>query len=600
MADQVQREDDQNLWRARYTTEEGWGPAVAFADHLSVAAPALAEVEGTLYCAHRGARQEDEQQPLRWTAFEPAATLPLVAALEEASKPLPEGATAEQEAQRQKDIRAAADALDEARKWTPDAVAGKEQVSEEVWERWEEEVRKLKGEERRRFHLWMHRVRSFPQNFLSAETPALVNDGGTLRMVFTHINEFDQPALSETHREAREGKVHWVSPTSLRLSGKLLAPALAVFNGAVHLLVANQHTGSVGHYVRAADGTWKRAAGADGKAIPTPSCDSKPNEFVSFKGNEHGYPGNLALAVHDKRLHLVYRESTMYPSLWHAVYDGTAWSVAEPLSHGGSLVSSRRSATLASYDGKLHAVYPHPTSDKLCHTTWTKDGGWTKPAELDGHDSRNTPALLTFKEGPAGAERETLLLVHRGVDRYVPPTPPQAPAPPAPPSVKSRGETATGDSVSDYGEDAWSRVKHQASLTPVTVKGSDKPAVIATWEATAEYYWGSSWYPENYGNPYSPSISSGTLYLWEGTAGKGKVRTVDFSGSFDACGRFRHDAIITDLKPGTYELWLGGTNTKKTGGYWYASRSAITTDEPDKDRYARIHNFSCAIATITL
>ncbi|MFE2324370.1 hypothetical protein ACFXD5_10715 [Streptomyces sp. NPDC059385] len=36
-------------------------------------------------------------------------------------------------------------------------------------------------------------------------------------------------------------------------------------------------------------------------------------------------------------------------------------------------MDSRRSAALASYDGKLHAVYPHHKNVKLCHTTWTKD-----------------------------------------------------------------------------------------------------------------------------------------------------------------------------------------------------------------------------------
>ncbi|WP_328786426.1 MULTISPECIES: hypothetical protein [unclassified Streptomyces] len=34
------QEDDQNLWRARYTSEEGWSPGVVFAGHLSAAAPA--------------------------------------------------------------------------------------------------------------------------------------------------------------------------------------------------------------------------------------------------------------------------------------------------------------------------------------------------------------------------------------------------------------------------------------------------------------------------------------------------------------------------------------------------------------------------------
>ncbi|MFE7302859.1 hypothetical protein [Streptomyces sp. NPDC057579] len=75
---------------------------------------------------------------------------------------------------------------------------------------------------------------------------------------------------------------------------------------------------------------------------------------------------------------------------------------------------------MASYDGKLHAVYPSAEgTDNLRHTTWTKDGGWTEPKDLVGHESKHTPALLTFKDGPAGSQREALLLVHRGVALYV-------------------------------------------------------------------------------------------------------------------------------------------------------------------------------------
>lgn len=150
VADEVQQqEDDQNLWRAVYTAHGGWSEGTAFADHLSVAAPALAEVSGTLYCAHRGARQEQRKQlPLRWTSFTPAALVPLVAALEQARVPLPEGASDEEKLEQQERITAAAEALDKARRWAPDADVD-----------------------------WLE----------SAETPALVNDNGTVRMVFTHV-----------------------------------------------------------------------------------------------------------------------------------------------------------------------------------------------------------------------------------------------------------------------------------------------------------------------------------------------------------------------------------------------------------------------------
>ncbi|MFB7257943.1 hypothetical protein [Streptomyces nojiriensis] len=606
MADQVKQEDDQNLWRARYTAEEGWGPGVVFADHLSVAAPALAVVDGTLYCAHRGARREGKQQlPLRWTSFTPAAAQPFVAALEKASKALPEGATEEQAEQRKKGIKAAAEALEQARKWRRDAYAltTESHLGGFVDEMSEESLDYLdRGNVLR-----------------SAETPALVDDNGTLRMVFTSSggdDDADYSKLFETHLATKDGEPAWAVPTPLRLGVRSpVAPALVVFNGAVHLVCVD--LGSVGglggeegegsqgivHFVRGADGKWVQAAGADGTKIPTPGISAKyfahEDWEARHEGTGRGYPGNLALAVHDGALHLVYRINPLGGDLLHASFDGTAWSQPGVVGDGknpDARVRSRRSAALASYDGKLHAVYPHLSIDKLCHTTWTKDGGWTEPAELEGHDSRNTPALLVYREGPAGAERETLLLVHRGVDRYVPPAPPTPPAPPSLAEVKERGETVTGESVTDYGAGAWSRVTHQVSYTPATLNDGTT-SIIATWQAKAEYYWGFSWYPENYDKVWRPRMKSGTLWLQKGR-GVGSPRAVNFSGNFDSDGHFRHDQVIPDVKPGTYELYVSSSNTEKDHGYWHAHRDM--RDTGDHDLWTRIDDMSDASVTVTI
>ncbi|MGW1641557.1 hypothetical protein [Streptomyces lavendulae] len=605
MADQVKQEDDQNLWRARYTAEEGWSPGAVFADHLSVAAPALAEVNGTLYCAHRGARQQGKQQlPLRWTSFTPADALPFVAALEKASKALPEGATEEQAAQRKKNIKAAAEALERARKWRRDAYAVTADSPLRGF------VDELSQEELDNFHDAGSVLRS-------AETPALVNDNGTLRMVFTSSVWGDDDAkyseLFETHLETENGKSAWAKPTEVEVDvANPVAPALAVFNGAVHLVCVDlegkdgedgEDRKGINHFVRGSDGQWEPASGADGTKIPTPvilAQDFKQEDRDARReGSGRGYPGNVALAVHDGALHLVFRVGPMGGDLCHVAFDGAAWGEGRYVAHGEGMdawVESRRSVALASYDGKLHAVYPHYESDKLCHTMWTKGGGWTKPAELEGHDSRNTPALLPYREGPVGAERETLLLVHRGVDRYVPPVPPAPPAPPSLADVKERGETVTGQSVTDYGVGAWSRVTHRVSYTPVTLNDGTT-GIIATWEAKAEYYWGFSWYPENYDKVWRPRMKSGTLWLQKGR-GVGSPRAVNFSGGFDSDGHFRHDEIIPDVKPGTYELYVSSSNTEKEQGYWHAHKDM--RDTGDHDLWTRINDMSDANVTVTI
>ncbi|MFD6372591.1 hypothetical protein ACFWGM_37045, partial [Streptomyces roseolus] len=101
-------------------------------------------------------------------------------------------------------------------------------------------------------------------------------------------------------------------------------------------------------------------------------------------------------------------------------------------------------------------------------------------------------------------------MVHRGVDRYVPPPPPVPPAPPSIADVASRGKTITGRTVTDYGRAVWSRLRHDLSLTPVTLKDGKK-AVIATWEAVAEYYWGFSWYRDSADGRSTAVVDRGTL-----------------------------------------------------------------------------------------
>ncbi|WP_455356955.1 hypothetical protein [Streptomyces sp. SYSU K217416] len=115
-------EDDQRLWRSVFTTAGGWGEDVPFADHQSVAAPALAEAAGTLVCVHRGARVEGKaQQAVRWTWHRPASVVPyaekLAALLKKADEDRPD-------ADLDKRVAVVVEELAAARRWAPDADLG--------------------------------------------------------------------------------------------------------------------------------------------------------------------------------------------------------------------------------------------------------------------------------------------------------------------------------------------------------------------------------------------------------------------------------------------------------------------------------------------
>ncbi|MGW1997577.1 hypothetical protein [Embleya sp. NPDC001921] len=352
------------------------------------------------------------------------------------------------------------------------------------------------------------------------------------------------------------------------------------------------------HLARGTDGKWAPDVDANGAAVKAPDAGE------SF--------GPFALAVHDGNLHLLRSawltkqnpddflgrgEQEREYRLWHAVFDGTAWSEGTLL-HATHV--SRYPPALASYDGRLHAVYSTP-ENALRHTTWTAKDGWADARDVEGRESEEMPALLVFKDGPTGAEREALLLVNRGVEKqYVPPAPPEPPTPPTLDDVADRGTTVSSEYHRDHSEGCWSRVTHRLSLTPATLKNGTR-AAIATWEARAEYYWGSGYYPENHSG-YTPRIRSGTLRLKKKGDTGARIHK-DFSGSFDPDGRYRHDVLVPDLDPGEYELYLGAMNTTKEGGYWYGSRTVVeTNDTPLKDPglWTRIDDFSRATVTTTI
>ncbi|MGW4645494.1 hypothetical protein [Kitasatospora sp. NPDC004289] len=619
MVDEVQQQDDQNLWRAVYTAEHGWSQDTAFADHLSVAAPALVEANGALYCAHRGAREGTHKQlPLKWTSFTPSALLPLIAALEQAGAPLPEGASDEDKRKQQESVAAAAEALDRARRWTPDADA---------------------------------------DAIASAETPALVNDNGTVRMVFTRIESTSDggsssdgqrirsTSLWETQLDMVDGSPTWAEPRQIPVTAYLpLAPGLAVFNGAVHLVFVDPQTRYLQHWVRGVDGGWTSAVDPDGsvatadreaalEALRTSgdvtALESILGKLLPHRGavmdllnqrafDQHGWPGNVALAVHDGKLHALARQSLRFDfgtgpldaakqggELVHAVFDGTAWSEDNGFpdvfdEEGGELWMSRRGAALASFDGKLHAVYPAVSSDHLIHTTWTGESDWTSPVKLEGHDSNNTPALLPFTEGPAGDERRALLLVHRGVDRYVPPTPPAPPAPPTLADVASRGETVSGKLLRAYGSQDWSRLEHRFLLTPVTLNNGEQ-ALVVHFEAWAQYYFFWAWYRENYGGMYTPHLAV-DFYLKEGGDRGTVVGHAQFSES-SKTGYWRFQKVFTGVKPGAeYEARLFTANTEKTRGYWWNEKSPLESSDAkrNQEQYARVSNFRSSTASIIL
>ncbi|MFJ9642970.1 hypothetical protein [Streptomyces sp. NPDC101206] len=590
----AKQQDDQSLWRAMFTPGDGWSPGVAFAGHLSAAAPALAEVNGVFYCIHRGARKNPEDGmrssssadiPVLWTSFDPAVAQPYLAARDKAATPLPSGASEAEQARWQEQLAAASAALDEVRRWTPDSPV-------------------VPGRVDKRKAYSSYEGDRFAEAVESFETPAIIADGDILRMIIVKTVRFG-PAISrhlyelEGTRDKKSGEVTWegvgfVETGSDDTDGLGIgdyAPALAAFNGQIHLL----HT-TIGknftHRVRGQDGRWTAATAADGKPLATPKVNRKR---MSRDNRGSGGNANAALAVHDGKLHLVHRLGDGADNtLTHAVFDGTQWADKGTLPAGHL---SSRTAGMASYDGKLHAVYPDadPKNSKLRHTWWTEKDGWADAVDLDGHDSDNAPALLAVKNGPACQEREALLMVHRGIDRWEPPKPP-APRPKA--KVTDHGETVYGPWLSDEGWGGWSRLWHRTAITPALCEG--RKVLILSWEAHAEYYWGF-WYYNDHGS-YKRPVHVGTVELRlrdsRGAAPDGRAFSFN-AGIPDDAGRIRFDTVIDRPKAGTYTL-SHRPGIEKTGGYWWTPYGADGHNDTNEHRWCEFTVNTVSKATITL
>ncbi|MET9361731.1 hypothetical protein ABZX93_12515 [Streptomyces sp. NPDC006632] len=278
-------------------------------------------------------------------------------------------------------------------------------------------------------------------------------------------------------------------------------------------------------------------------------------DAVQGWGNR-SYAGGLSVTVHDGALHVLVRlisegaiEGEDGP-LWHPVYDGSTWTdpvaLAEP---------SRRSSALTSYDGKLHAVYPHSTRDELLRTTLGPDG-WSRPRVIEGHASRNTPALLPFRDGQGESER--LLLVHRGVDRYV--APELHPA--NPPEVRTVFDETSSPLVTDHSLDAWSRAQHKVMARAVEFTDGSRGLIGAFVGRFTCYSRSGGYYSD------ASSIDATLILTYPSKATTFTPISVEIVRGFGS-------AVVSwhHLEPGEYQVSLVD-HAEKTEGYWYTAESA--------------------------
>ncbi|MFJ4795216.1 hypothetical protein [Kitasatospora purpeofusca] len=512
MADQTV--DDRNLWRSVYRREGGWGPDSRFPGHRSAAEPVLVALDDELLCLHLGepyGKGEHDVLDLRWTGLDPADARRRAAELE----------VWKERAAEQDDpdavIAAAEAAVAEAVTWAPDAVVGTAVHYE--------------GGTGVRY-----------ENAVSTDRPAAAVHDGAVHVLLTvrDAEEPDSPArLVELTYDRPQGAGAdaarvWREGRALPAPGAAGA-ALVAFRGALHAFVPDLGGGV--HCVRDdGSGAWRRVEG----------------QVEALAG-----ASSLAAAAHADGVHVLAADGA--GRLVHTVFDGAAWTA--PVEVADAVPAG---VALASFDGALHAVLPGRGGRQLLHTVF--DGtAWTPPVAVVGHDSRHTPGLLALTDGPEGDRRSALLMVHRGVEDFVPPP---RPAPPAEPSVTGTGAWVVGATVEGYGNGGWSRARSHVEAGPAEFDGNGRVTrgVLAEALVRAEYYWGFCYQADT-------AAIAGRAALYEVVAapdgGERLEHRSDQDRFFSATAGAVSRSTVSwpDLAPGTYEVRFTG---RRSGGHWSA------------------------------
>ncbi|GGY34413.1 hypothetical protein [Streptomyces tanashiensis] len=517
MTPAIAHEEEQNLWHSVYTTAGGWSKDGIFADHRSAAAPALAQESDTLVCVHRGARQGVEKNiPLRWTSHTPVDVKGLLAEVDEVKSRYRESLPAADRASLDADLAKATAAVDEARRWTPDADLGNGNLA---------------------FH-----------------TPAIAAYKGSIYAVYYRFWADGRGGLGTTCRPAVGTWSKVRKQRDDRGIGPGRWPGLAVYKDKLHLVFAVNATGEepegleggiVQHATLAEDDEWVPVQqGCGGEHLGVVNAGQREAAQAATMRP----PGNYALTEHDGLLHLLYRKEYDL-RLWHATYDGDTWSKAIALDG----LTSRRGASIASYDGKLHAVYPSPDSDLLRHAVY-QGGKWSKGEVIAGHESQHDPALISYAEADGS---RSLILVHRGLNTYVPPAPKAHVPPKTNLTLHASVSSPKGKDYSASG--GLTRAGHQITLYRTTSHEDGSQGIAARWTADVQYQRGPFWYDDD-------GSISGELRLRNiDDEGIGFLGAQSVQGDFSG-GLYESTSLFENLAPGTYEVAL--VNGRKTRGYW--------------------------------
>lgn len=217
----------------------------------------------------------------------------------------------------------------------------------------------------------------------TSEGLAVATYNGTVHAVFQ-----EEGGRRIKHSTYIESQGTWTTPVHLPAHQTVRAPALAVFQGKLHMV----HRGNNDNDYNLWHATFDGANWSGDTQLPAHKSASYP-----------------ALAEYGGRLHMVHRGGANDVNLYHATFDGSSWSHDNVLSDH----RSREGVGLAVFKADLYCVHRGNATD---HSLWWTSyrTSWSPDQKLPNHMSGAGPAAIVYKD--KNGIKDQLMVVHRGGD----------------------------------------------------------------------------------------------------------------------------------------------------------------------------------------
>jgi hypothetical protein len=171
-------------------------------------------------------------------------------------------------------------------------------------------------------------------------------------------------SLEASIAERKEQAMTWTNNVTIPNQKSKAAPALAMFNGHLHMVHLGDSSNNIWHSI------FDGSSWSPNVTIPNQKSKTTP-----------------ALAAFNGHLHMVHLGDSSN-NIWHSIFDGSSWSPNVTIPNQ----KSKTTPALAAFNGHLHMVHLGDSSNNIWHSIF--DGmSWSQNVTIPNQKSKTAPAL---------------------------------------------------------------------------------------------------------------------------------------------------------------------------------------------------------------